>query len=205
MLTAYVCNVVLALAFVLALLFTMHRDINTIVQTPSGFPFLEIVMQSTNSIIATCFLIAPLVVIFIQTTADINISASRSLYAFARSNALPAATFLAKVNDRLDVPVNAVIAVACLQIPLLWIYVGNSNAFTAFITMPTEALTLTYGLSSFLMLVRGRKSGVDKASRFRLGPIVGPICNVVATVWSVCLTFFLMLPPTYPVDASNMK
>lgn len=205
MVLAFLANNILALALIFAIVFTITTDLTDLALAPSGFPILDIIYDSTGSIVGTCFLIAPITILWLQCTADINISTSRSIYAFARSDAFPGARFFSAINVKLDVPVRAVLAVIAVQIPLLWVNVGSTNAFTAFITMPAEALYLSYGLPSFLMLVRGRKLGLDKDSAFRLGPILGPICNLIASVWSVCLTVFLILPPTYPVTAQNMK
>lgn len=205
MVLSYSINGLLGFVFIIVMLFTMSTDLDSIVGSATGFPFLEILYQSTGSVAGAIILLVPFIILFTQATADINIGASRCVYSFARSSGFPFPSFFSRINTKLDVPVQATLIVIAIQLPLLWIYVGNTNAFTAFITMPAEALYLSYALPSFLMLVRGRKLGLDRDSRFRLGPVLGPICNVVSTIWCICLTVFLILPPTYPVDAGNMN
>lgn len=40
---------------------------------------------------------------------------------------------------------------------------------------------------------------------FSLGRLLGPCCNIISIVFTVCLTIFLSLPSTYPVTAGNMN
>lgn len=72
-------------------------DVGTALSTPTGYPFIEVFYNATNShagtTIMTCILITLTVCGCISNVA----TASRQMFAFARDNGLPFSGFLAYV------------------------------------------------------------------------------------------------------------
>lgn len=87
----------LAFGMVIVTLFSLN-DVDGALNTPTGFPFLEILLQSTGSVAGTTILASILAVM--QYCADVGLlaSASRMCWSFARDRGLPGWNFLQHVS-----------------------------------------------------------------------------------------------------------
>lgn len=134
---------------------------------------------------------------------SITVAASRATWAFARDDAIPGAKLWAKVDKRLNVPVNALVLVTIVQMLLGLINLGSTSAFTAFISVGVQALALAYAIPIGLSFLTGRKE-VNKA-RWRLQYGLGPICNGLALVWIAFELVLFSMPTALPVTAVTMN
>lgn len=69
-------------------------------------------------------------------------------------------------------------------------------------------LNLSYIVPVLLILTRGRgllRPESFPAPTWTLGPILGPICNIVALVFTAVTTVFFVFPPELPVSGSSMN
>lgn len=105
-------------------------------------------------------------------------TSSRMVYAFARDGGLPASKWLAKVNTRLVVPLNALIFTGVLVIIFGCIFLGSTSAYNAIVSASVVALGITYAIPPAINCLRGRK--MLPASRpFVLPSALGWTCNLV--------------------------
>ena len=97
MMWAVVLNTVMALGFLITILFCIG-DVDAAIGTPTGFPVIQILYQATESkagatIIMCMILFSTMVALF-----GVFASVSRLTWAFARDNGLPFSTFFATVS-----------------------------------------------------------------------------------------------------------
>jgi choline transport protein len=95
-----IVNGILGLALLIALLFCLG-DVTAALDTPTGYPFIEILAQATNSNGAATAMTS--LIIFLLTAAGIGAmaSASRLLWSFARDNGLPFSGYISRVSFRI--------------------------------------------------------------------------------------------------------
>ena len=90
-------NGILGFAALMAILFCTG-NIEDALETPTGYPFIEIFYQATKSVggatAMTCIILA---LVFFATIGLIA-TASRMTWAFARDNGLPGSRWLSKVS-----------------------------------------------------------------------------------------------------------
>ncbi len=217
-------------AYLIVVLFFIG-DITTIASSPTGFPFLQIMYDCTQNAGAAIFLSFATTGMAMIAIPSLIASTSRTIWAFSRDGGLPCSATFAKVNTRLDVPVNAVLLTTGLMAIPGIIYLGNATAFNAFLSVTVIALNLSYVIPIGLMLFGGRRRTRELGLRGRwsLGRW-GPICNVIGGAYCVFIvslnpgakssrlscpltlasspcaqSFFLFFPTARPVTGSNMS
>lgn len=89
-------NGVLGFAMLIAVLFCAG-NIENALMTPTGFPFIEIFLQATNSVGAATGLTVIVLLACILATIGLLASASRMTWAFAREKGLPGYKYLGRV------------------------------------------------------------------------------------------------------------
>jgi choline transport protein len=127
-------NGVMGFGFGVMLLFSLG-NLDELLSSPTGFPFMQLFLNITKSHVGATILI--LVVSFVAVAANAAgcTSTSRTFWAFARDSAVPYSKYFAHVDPRLRIPVRSVVAVTIFQMSLGLIYLGNSTAFNAILSM----------------------------------------------------------------------
>lgn len=213
-------GVTLGYSFVLA--FTLPQ-LEEIISTPTGFPFAEILRLKTSRSGAIVLLLIPLIS-FLITMADVVMATSRCVYGFSRQRGFPCSDFFGKINTRFDSPLRAGVLVMLSQSLICLIYIGNTAAFNALISAPTQLLAASYSIVAYVCLVSrwqasrpGGSELTDKRSNessacqgawdppFKMPSWLTVSANVTTIVFSVLLCVFLSLPPTWPVTSANMN
>ena len=97
MMYAVVLNTVMALGFLITLLFCIG-DVDAAINTPTGFPTIQIIYQATGSkagatIIECMILLSTMIALF-----GVFASVSRLTWAFAKDNGLPYSEFFSRVS-----------------------------------------------------------------------------------------------------------
>jgi amino acid transporter len=198
-------NGFLGLVYVIILLFSTG-PLDALLQTPTGYPFMQIFLDTTKSNVGTTLL--SLLISCIATAATVAgvTSTSRTLWAFARDKSTPFDKHLSKVNQRLEVPVYAIVVTTVLQMLLGFIYLGNTTAFNAFLSMAIIGMYISYALPILAMLfARKRLSSANGFGPFELGRIAGPVLNIVSLMWIIVVVVFSIFPSIMPVTPQNMN
>jgi choline transport protein len=97
MISTIMLNGVMGLALLIALLFCLG-DINAALETPTGFPFIEIFVQATNSNAAATGMTCLILLLMIAAAIGIMATASRLLWSFARDNGVPFSNYISRVS-----------------------------------------------------------------------------------------------------------
>ncbi len=96
MITSVILNGVLGFGMLIAVLFCVG-DIDSVLHTPTGYPFMQIFLRATNSIGASTLMATLVTVLSICATIGFLASSSRMTWAFARDRGLPGWRYLSKV------------------------------------------------------------------------------------------------------------
>lgn len=198
-------NGLMGFAFFVMLLFSTG-PLDSVLNSATGFPFIQIFLNSTKSHGAATFLsLFPIVIALAAAIAGVT-STSRTLYAFARDDATPFSRFLSRVDPKTQQPTRALWTVSILQGLLGFIYLGSSTAFNAILSMAIIGMYLSYFLPISAMLLYGRRRIRDSEyGPFKLGKTWGIILNVVSICWMGISMLFSVFPAALPVLPENMN
>ena len=100
-------NGILGFAMLIAILFCAG-DVNAALKSPTGYPFIEIFQQATQSTGGATAMTAVIASMLIFGAIGILATASRMLWAFARDNGVPYSDYVGRVS-RSAVPTNLVL------------------------------------------------------------------------------------------------
>ncbi|GKT46588.1 choline transport protein [Colletotrichum spaethianum] len=205
MVGSVVVNGLMGLIYGTLLLFCTG-PLEALLSTPTGFPFMQIFMDATKSHVGATFLSILIILTAVAATVAGITSTSRTLWAFARDKATPYDRYLSKVNKRQQIPVPSVVLVTVLQMLLGFIYLGNTTAFNAILSMAIIGMYSSYIIPIVYMMAYGRKNlSPSDYAPFKLGPVLGPVLNVISLIWMIVVIIFSTFPSAMPVTPQNMN
>lgn len=226
-------NGVLGFGMLIAALFCLG-DLEDAIQTPTGYPFIEIFRQGTGSVAGAAAMSSIIVVMGISATVGMLATSSRQLWAFSRDRGIPGWRMWSKVSKRTNIPVNSVLLTATVACLLGLIPLGSTTAFNDLTSMSTSGLYLSYMVCCILLLYRRCTGGIlemsDYRSRnssgnlsvedeqiintagaklvwgpFHLKGIFGIAVNLFAIMYLLITVFFSFWPPVAHVTVSTMN
>lgn len=86
--------------FGICLLYTIG-NVNTVTNTPTGLPIIEVYYLATQSVATTNVLILAIASVIFVALFNVLASASRLTWAFARDRGLPFSSFFSKVSGNI--------------------------------------------------------------------------------------------------------
>ena len=89
-------NTILGYITVLTLCFTI-TDPQTLLSSTTGYPFIQLFFNVTNSYAGTDIMVALVIITLVSAVISEIATASRQIWSFARDNGLPFSPWLAKV------------------------------------------------------------------------------------------------------------
>ncbi|KAK9417652.1 putative Amino acid/polyamine transporter I [Seiridium unicorne] len=190
------------LFFVIPICATMPA-LADILEAPLGqaLPYIYLrVMGSPGGALALTVLV---LVITLFCSISITVAASRCTWAFARDRAIPLSRVWSKIDERHGTPIYALALTTLVQMLLGLIYLGNSSAFNAFVSVGVIALAISYGIPISLSMLK-RRHGVNSA-RWTPGKTIGWIVNIVAVSWIAFELILFSMPTAIPVMESTMN
>lgn len=205
MIGSVVVNGLMGLVYCIVLLFSIG-SLEDMLTTPTGFPFMQIYLSVTQSPAGAT--VMSILIILIALTANVACvtSASRTTWAFARDKATPYDRFFSKVSEKHQVPTRCVVLVTVIQLLLGFIYLGNSTAFNAILSMAIIGLYISYTLPIIYMLFFGRrKTHVGHWGPFKLGKTLGIAFNIISIAWMGMVMVVSTFPGSIPVTPQNMN
>ena len=205
MVGSVLANGIIGFAYCLMLLFSLG-DLTSLLESPTGFPFMQLFLNVTQSPAGATVLALTICLIATAANAGGLTSTSRTFWAFARDEAAPFSSYFAHVHSGLKVPVRMIVLVSVLEALLGFIYLGNTTAFNAILSMAIIGMYLSYLLPVVYMLLYGRsKLRKEEYGPFKHGQIGGVLVNVVAVVWLIFAMIFSTFPNFQPVTPQNMN
>jgi amino acid transporter len=96
-LTGVAVNGISGFLMIVTLSFTLG-DVNSILSTPTGYPFIQIIYNATQNFAGTDIMVSILVVTLTSSVISEVATSSRQLWSFARDGALPFSSTIAHVS-----------------------------------------------------------------------------------------------------------
>lgn len=94
-------NGTFGLVMIITLCFAVG-DVAEILETPTGYPFIQIFYNTTQSLPATNTMTAIVIIVFTAAVISECATSSRQLWSFARDGGLPFSSFFARVRTSKD-------------------------------------------------------------------------------------------------------
>ena len=195
-------------------------DLSAVLETPTGYPWLEIMFQTTRTRSGATAIYSFILTITFAATFGTLASVSRLTWAFARDDGLPFSPFFKHVNDIWKIPVRAIGLVSVVIVLLSLINIGSSTALNAILSLSTIALYTSYIIPISCLihkrLVTTTKIYDSKAGQAEITDeklVFGPwnlgrwglLVNVYAVCYASLLVPFMALPTSLPLTATTMN
>ncbi|KAF2112037.1 amino acid/polyamine transporter I [Lophiotrema nucula] len=196
-------NGALGFSMIIVILFTIG-NVDDALATPTGYPFIEIFMNATQSKAGATAMTSILIALIVFATFGFLASASRQLWAFARDQGLPFSNIIARVDPRWSIPLYSIALTALINSLLALINIGSTVAFNAIVSLVAVGLFSSYVITISLM-VRKRLTG----EHIPFGPWnmgkYGLYVNIYALAYTTIVMVFSFFPPATPVTAVSMN
>lgn len=173
-------------------------------ESPTGYPVIEILRQATGSNAGATVLMLMLAWNGLVALFSSLASVSRLTWAFAKDRGLPFPDFFGRVHPTLRIPLNALCLVLTIVFLLMLINIASTSAIYAILSLNNLALYMSYlqVVGSFLIFkLRGE---VPAWGPFKLGKW-GYAINIYAMCFLVFIIIWLPFPPYLPVTRENMN
>ncbi|KAJ0426478.1 amino acid/polyamine transporter I [Aspergillus carlsbadensis] len=203
MMSAVGVNACLGFIMIITICFTLG-DVESVLETPTGFPFIQIFYNTTQSYAATNTMTAILVITLTASTITEVATASRQLWSFARDKGLPFSSFFAYVTPGWNIPLNSVMVSLAVTILLSLINIGSSVALTAIVSLTITSLMSAYILSIGCIIIKRFRGEPLPARRWSLGPF-GMAINLASMAFLLPIFVFAFFPLTSTVDKTTMN
>lgn len=154
-----IMNGLIGLVMMLTVLFCLG-DVDKVLATDTGFPFIQIFYDSVNNIAGATVMV---IVVLIPTWAcatGITTTASRMTWSFARDRGTPFSSFVSRVDPRTRVPLIAVGVVMLCACLLTLIYIASDTAFNDLLSLSITGFYGSYFLPSAFLLYHRIKGHV---------------------------------------------
>lgn len=181
-------------------------DIDTVANTSTLVPLIQIFYDSTSSYVGACFLASFIVVINIGAGNALLAEGARSLYAFARDHGLPFSSVLSKVETKHQTPVAAILLGTVVQMAFNSIYFGTVTGFNTVIAIATEGFYLSYAMPLLVRIISYFNGGHRQLTGpWAMKPHVSLALNSVGLTYLLFATITFNFPSVSPVTAENMN
>lgn len=202
------------------LCFFSISDFSTVLNTPTGYPLVEIIQQATQSRAGTTAIYSMILTItFGAMFADLA-SVSRLTWAFARDDGLPFSDYFKRIEGKQRLPIRAINLVCAIMVLLSLINIGSSVALNAILSLSTIALYTSYiipiaCLISMRLRIKDKvyksEAGHAEVSENRL--VFGPwnlgkwgmLVNIIGVSYATMMLPFMALPTSLPVTRESMN
>ncbi|KAE8373717.1 amino acid/polyamine transporter I [Aspergillus bertholletiae] len=214
-------NGTLGFTMLIATLFCMG-NIEEAINTPTGYPYIEIFHQATDSIAGAVGMASVLLIIAVCSVIGMLAATSRQFWSFARDRAVPGWRLWSQVSPRTCTPTYSILltmTVACL---LGLVNIGSAVALNGIISMAVSGLYMSYLIVAALLMYRRctgaislYNSGDDMLVNvpgaklmwgpFRIPGIWGMLINGYAIIYMTIVVFFSFWPSEMSVDKTTMN
>ncbi|KAJ3495681.1 hypothetical protein NLG97_g3225 [Lecanicillium saksenae] len=172
-------------------------DLDEVLKTKTGYPFIQVIFNVTKSYPATNFLTSIVLLMATFSCVTILASASRQMFAFGRDKGLPGSSWLSQVHPTLGVPVNAVVVSTVISVLLSLINIGSTVAFNSLVSLGSGTLMVSYIVCIGCFIWRRHRGEAIPPAKFSLGVWALPV-NLIAICY-LSLVFIIAFFPAQPL------
>ncbi|KAL4963419.1 amino acid/polyamine transporter I [Aspergillus stella-maris] len=204
MLGSIIINAMMGFGFLMAILFHMG-DLEASLQTATGFPIIQIFLDITGNIHAATALCSTVVIMAGLSSIPLLASSSRMMWVLARDEAFPFPRLLSRMDEKRQIPTNAVHFTSLLLALLGLLNIASTTAFNAVTSLAVFGLQLSYLLPICFLLYRRMASTEPLPyGPWTMGRLGLPI-NLISVCYLGFTCMFLVFPPYQPVTPENMN
>ncbi|CAG5140244.1 uncharacterized protein ALTATR162_LOCUS667 [Alternaria atra] len=196
MVATSVVNYSLAFIMTVTVFSTLGDDITVLISTPLGQPWIQILLNATESLVATNIMTVVVCLLLLFCSVNQVTAASRQLWSFARDQGLPCSAWLSYVPPGWDIPVNAVILTLLSTSILCLIIIGSTFAFNIILSLSAVSIFISNIIVIGCMLRKRIRGEPLLPSRFDLGK-AGIYINAIAVCY-LSLAVVVILFPSVP-------
>lgn len=188
-------NGLLGWIMIITFAFCVGPNVEDILATPTGYPFMAVFLNSTKSTASATIMSVFILLMLISSNLSIVATASRQLFAFARDQGLPFSAWFARVS-RNELPMNAIAVTFVTSALLSLINIGSATALNSITSLSTNALLSSYICSIGCMVWRRWTGAPLLPSHFSLGRwgLTLNIASVAFLISAFIFSFFPMSP-----------
>lgn len=197
-------NITLVFVLIITICFTIGPDPATLLDTSTGYPFIQLFYNSTQSLAGASVLAAVVATLLTFCAIAEAAACSRQIWSFARDGGLPFSGFLSHVSPKWNIPLPAVAVTLTISALLSLINIGSTVALNAITSLGAVAVLLSYLLTISCLVSRRLRGPALPARRWSLGRL-GLVINVGALLFLVPVIVFLSWPLATPVTAEGMN
>ncbi|KAF7732811.1 hypothetical protein EC973_000086 [Apophysomyces ossiformis] len=192
---------IVGLGFMLAINFCVQDFQAQVVDTTMSPQMTQVFLDGVGYQWTIVFTVIIMGAMFFSGSA-LTLGSSRMVYAFARDGAMPFSKYLSRINKTTQTPVYAVWANVVFAVIVGLLYIVNTTAFNAIVSINTIASSLAYFIPIALRLTVARNK--FERGPFHLGPF-SDFINVCSCFWILLTSILFLCPTEAPVTAENMN
>ncbi|KAK4966431.1 hypothetical protein LTR42_011594 [Elasticomyces elasticus] len=194
---------ILSAGIVVTLIFTLG-DLDDLVASPTGWPFLQLFYNTTKSYAGTDVMALLLILPLTGSVIACVATASRQIWAFARDNGVPFSSTIAHISPKSSIPLNAIFISLIVCVLLSLIEIGSTAALNAILALDLAALLCSYTISIGCIALRRIRGPPLPPREWSLGKF-GLAINICALIWLIPMFVFTLFPSVTPVTAAGMN
>ncbi|CAH0027194.1 unnamed protein product [Clonostachys rhizophaga] len=179
------------------------KDMDAILNAPSGLPLIQLYHQATSSRPITFVLMVAFTVCFFACAVAIITGSSRTLWSAARDDCFPRSDLWKQISPRFEMPMNAVLLQACFSILYGLVFIQSESAFALMVSVSIIFLVSSYVIPQAILLWVDRNESLPERP-FHLGRF-GYAINLFSTLSTLLLIIACCLPTAFPITYTNMN
>ncbi|KAI8082772.1 amino acid/polyamine transporter I [Halteromyces radiatus] len=188
-------------AFMVSVNFCVQDFQQQIVNTTTSPQMTQVFLDGVGYSWTIVFTVIIMGAMFFSGSA-LTLGSSRMVFAFARDGATPFSDYLSRINPITKTPIYAVWANIIFAMVIGLLYIVNTTAFNAIVSVNTIASSLAYLIPIALRLTVARST--FKRGPFHMGSLSN-IINFISCCWIIFTSILFVCPTEYPVTALNMN
>ncbi|KAJ6087084.1 hypothetical protein N7467_005998 [Penicillium canescens] len=203
-------NGCLGFGMLIAMLFCAG-DLKSALESPTGYPFMAIFFQATNSLPGTLVMVSIVLIVYCCAIMGLLAAASRQLWSFSRDRGVPGWRWWSNVSPFRQLPIYAVMVSVAISTLLTFINIGSSVALGDILSMAVSGRYLSYLIISALLLFRRVQGDISLYNdneddiinvpgaklvwgTFRCPGVFGTLVNLFAVIYITLVIFFSFWP-----------
>ncbi|CAF9924971.1 MAG: hypothetical protein HETSPECPRED_005709 [Heterodermia speciosa] len=179
-------------------------DLSEVVDSPTGYPFIQVFYNATQSYAATNVLVAIMIITLTACCVSEVATSSRQLWSFARDKGIPFSDWFAQVSTRMHIPLRAVLVSMMITCLVSLINIGSTVALNAIVSLSIVSLLTSYYITIACLIWRRLHGAPLPVRRWSLGRY-GLAINVASLLFLTPIYFFAFWPPVTPVQPNSMN
>ncbi|KAI8093704.1 amino acid/polyamine transporter I [Halteromyces radiatus] len=201
-LNAVISNAISGLVFLIAVSFMVKNFDQQITSDSAISPqIVQVFLDGVGQAWTMVFLVFVMISIFFSGSA-LTLGSSRMVYAFARDGAMPFSSYLHSLNPNTKSPVYAVWFNVVVAGIVGVLYMINSTAYSAIVSVNTIGSQMSYFVPILLRITVSRKTFIP--GPWHLG-MFSTLIGTISCAWILFTCALFICPTVWPVTPDNMN